>query len=118
MTAATTVKTWYLVHKWTSLVCTLFLLVICLTGLPLIFHHEIEHLLDEGKPVAELPANAPLASLDQIVAQASTLYPGDYVDYVFRGQYEPPAYVGMLPEPGKTVAQDGRVEGRERMWKT
>ncbi len=67
MTAATTIKTWYLVHKWTSLVCTVFLLVICLTGLPLIFHHEIEDLFDEGKPVATLPEGTPPASLDKIV---------------------------------------------------
>jgi len=109
MTAATTVKTWYLVHKWTSLACTLFLLVICLTGLPLIFHHEIEHLLDEGKPVAELPANAPVASLDRIVAQARALYPGEYVDYVFLDEDEPQAYVGLVPELGKAVEQGHAV---------
>ncbi len=28
---------WAFVHKWSSLVCTAFLLLICLTGLPLIF---------------------------------------------------------------------------------
>ena len=32
-------------HKWSSLVCTVFMLLLCLTGLPLIFHHEIGHLL-------------------------------------------------------------------------
>src|SRR3546814_7330868 len=32
------IKAWYLAHKWTSLVCTAFLLMLCLTGLPLIFH--------------------------------------------------------------------------------
>ena len=40
------VKLWFLIHKWTSLVCTLFLLMLCITGLPLIFHHELEHLLE------------------------------------------------------------------------
>src|SRR3546814_18512722 len=116
MTAATTVKTWYLVHKWTSLVCTLFLLVICLTGLPLIFHHEIEHLLDEGKPVAELPAGAPLASLDRIVAEGKALYPGEYVDYVFIDEDEPPATVGLVPALCQAVdnGQHGRASGGER----
>src|SRR5690606_6457687 len=109
MTAATTVKTWYLVHKWTSLVCTLFLLVICLTGLPLIFHHEIEHLLDEGKPVAELPEGAPTVSLDRIVAQGQALYPGEYVDYVFLDEDEPQAYVGLVPELGKAVEKGHAV---------
>ena len=40
MTAASTIKTWYLVHKWTSLVCTLFLLLLCVTGLPLVVEGE------------------------------------------------------------------------------
>jgi len=103
MTAATTVKTWYLVHKWTSLVCTLFLLVICLTGLPLIFHHEIEDLFDDGKPVAELPEGTPNASLDRIVAKGQALYPDEYIDYVFMDDHEPQAYVGLVRELGKGV---------------
>ena len=40
-------KAWWLIHKWTSLVCTIFLLLLCLTGLPLIFHEEIEHLTSD-----------------------------------------------------------------------
>lgn len=32
---------WYRVYLWTSLVCTVFVLVSCLTGLPLIFDDEI-----------------------------------------------------------------------------
>lgn len=30
-------KTWYLIYKWTSVVCTVFLFTLCITGLPLIF---------------------------------------------------------------------------------
>ena len=37
------IKTWAWVHKWSSLVCTVFMLLLCITGLPLIFHHEIGH---------------------------------------------------------------------------
>lgn len=36
-----TIMTWFIVHKWTSLVSTLFLLMLCATGLPLIFHDNI-----------------------------------------------------------------------------
>lgn len=53
---ALTIKKWFNVHKWTSLICTVFLLMLCLTGLPLIFYEEIDHLL--GKEI-ELPAVAP-----------------------------------------------------------
>lgn len=109
MTAASTIKTWYLVHKWTSLVCTIFLLVICLTGLPLIFHHEIEHLFDEGKPVAELPAGTPAANLDKVVAAAKALYPNEYVDYVYIDDHEPQVYVGFVPEFGTAVEKGHAV---------
>lgn len=35
-------RLWFLIHKWTSIVCTAFLLMLCVTGLPLIFHDEID----------------------------------------------------------------------------
>lgn len=109
MTAATTIKTWYWVHKWTSLVCTIFLLIICLTGLPLIFHHEIEHLFDEGKPTANLPANTPLANLDTIVAASKALYPNEYVDFIYIDDHEPQVYVGFVPEFGTGVEKGHAV---------
>lgn len=37
-----TIRTWFLIHKWTRIICTAFLLMLCLTGLPLIFHEEID----------------------------------------------------------------------------
>ena len=42
------VRGWYLVHKWTSIVCTAFLLMLCATGLPLVFHDEIDALTGEA----------------------------------------------------------------------
>ncbi len=52
------IKTWAFVHKWSSLVCTAFLLVICLTGLPLLFADEIDGWLDPHSYQA-LPAATP-----------------------------------------------------------
>ncbi|MFY2833813.1 PepSY-associated TM helix domain-containing protein [Achromobacter xylosoxidans] len=106
MTAASTIKTWYLVHKWTSLVCTIFLLIICLTGLPLVFHHEIEHWLDDAKPLSDVPASTPPANLDKLVERAKSMYPGEVVDYLFFDPDEPQVYVGMAKKPG-----DGMVSG-------
>ena len=48
---ARTLRTWVWVHKWSSLVSMLFLLMLCITGLPLIFHEEIEHWLDPHPPM-------------------------------------------------------------------
>lgn len=106
MTAASTIKTWYWIHKWTSLVCTIFLLIICLTGLPLVFHHEIEHWLDDAKPLSAVPANTPPANLDTLVASAKSMYPGEVIDYLFFDPDEPQVWVGMAKKPG-----DGQASG-------
>jgi uncharacterized iron-regulated membrane protein len=68
-------RVWRNVHTWTSLVCTLFLLLLCLTGLPLIFHDELDELLEASIPVPDLPVNTPLVSLDEIVAVARARAP-------------------------------------------
>lgn len=65
-------KIWMMVHKWSSLICTLFLLMLCATGLPLIFHDEIES-FEANAAYAEMtgPASAKEGeALDRIVARA------------------------------------------------
>ncbi|HSD39747.1 MAG TPA: PepSY domain-containing protein, partial [Rhodocyclaceae bacterium] len=69
-------RVWSWLHKWTSLVCTLFMLLLCLTGLPLIFHHEIGELLGTEARVADMPADAPRASLDRVMDVAMARHPG------------------------------------------
>nr|WP_301287172.1 PepSY domain-containing protein [Sphingobium sp. OAS761] len=72
-----TIRAWYLVHKWTSLICTLFLLMLCITGLPLIFHDEIDAV--SGEPDQSAASGAPsssddpgLKSLDAMLAKCLT----------------------------------------------
>ena len=69
---ASTIKTWCWIHKWSSLVSTAFLLLLCITGLPLIFHHEIDELLGNAAEPRDLPAGTPHASLDRMVKAALT----------------------------------------------
>ena len=71
----TTIRVWSLVHKWTSLICTLFLLMLCVTGLPLIFHHEIDDALGHDR---WRPANpgGPLMTYDQVLETALARQPG------------------------------------------
>ncbi|MDO9490477.1 MAG: PepSY domain-containing protein, partial [Sphingomonadaceae bacterium] len=76
------VRVWYLVHKWTSLVCTAFLLMLCLTGLPLIFHHEIDVLSGDPAALAETGVASSgtdprLQSLDAMLAKALAARPGE-----------------------------------------
>lgn len=71
-----TLRAWSWVHRWSSLVSTAFLLMLCLTGLPLVFSHELNHvLLDEVWAPAD-PDGAGL-DLDQVLAVALSRHPGD-----------------------------------------
>ena len=71
-----TIKRWFLVHKWTGLVCTAFALMLCVTGLPLIFHDEIDAAFEPDRTAA-LPADMPQKSLDEVLRAALALYPGE-----------------------------------------
>ena len=73
---SSTIRAWSWVHKWTSLVCTLFLLMLCITGLPLIFHDEIDAALN---PATWQPANpgGDHLTLDEILDTSLANRPGE-----------------------------------------
>jgi uncharacterized iron-regulated membrane protein len=100
-------KVWYWVHKWSSLICTVFLLMLCLTGLPLIFHHEIDHLLGDAVEPPDLPADTPRANLDAIVALAKEQKPNDFIQFVFQPEDEPQAWFVSLGETPKAQEPSG-----------
>jgi len=81
---AVVLRRWSWVHKWSSLVCTIFMLLLCLTGLPLIFHHEIGHLLGTEVEAPALAPGTPRADLDRVLAVAHERAPGKVVQYVSR----------------------------------
>ena len=58
MLSARALRAWSWLHKWSSLVSTAFLLMLCLTGLPLIFHHEIGAWQGTEVSAPALPADA------------------------------------------------------------
>lgn len=114
MLDARTIRSWYLLHKWSSLVCTVFLLMLCVTGLPLIFRDEIEA-LESGVAAAALPEGTPDAPLDQVVAAARQRYPAESVPYLFwddqRAHTVQVALTPDLKDPQRThrVAVDART---------
>ena len=84
-----TIRRWSWVHKWTSLISMVFLLMLCITGLPLIFKHEIDHLLHEEVEPAEAAPGTPKANVDSIVAEGLSRYPGEFVQFVVWSDDEP-----------------------------
>ena len=101
-----TIRRWYLVHKWTSLICTLFLLMLCVTGLPLIFDEEIAALTTPPLPVMAATPSEPL-TLDAIAAAARADRGGDPLMFLTRSDDEPIYYVTTAPSPNST--DDARI---------
>ena len=72
-------RRWFWVHKWTSLVCTAFLLVVCIIGMPLVVRDEISNWLDDGLPYASVPTGTPNVSLDRLADISRQMYPGQII---------------------------------------
>ncbi|WP_438862430.1 PepSY-associated TM helix domain-containing protein [Neptunicella sp.] len=91
-------RNWYWVHKWTSLISTLFLLMLCITGLPLIFSHEISEVSGSVVEPLEMPGVTTQVSIDNIAAAAKQRLPSDVVQYMFQDADEPEYWwVTMAP---------------------
>lgn len=89
------IRAWSFIHKWSSLICTVFMLLLCITGLPLIFHEEIEHAF-EPEP-AVIDPDVPRPSVDSIVASARSARPDEVVAYLFFEIDEPRVLVASAP---------------------
>jgi uncharacterized iron-regulated membrane protein len=112
---AKSLRLWTWLHTWSSLVCTVFMLLLCLTGLPLIFHHEIGHLLGTEVEAPAMPADAPRAPLDQVLAAGQARAPGLVPTFLFQAPDETDTWqVGFAPTPAaqtgtKFVVVDART---------
>ncbi|GKS97853.1 PepSY domain-containing protein [Acidovorax sp. SUPP3434] len=115
MLTARSLKTWTWLHKWSSLVCTVFMLLLCLTGLPLIFHHEIGHLLGTEVEAPPMPAGTPHVSLDRVLDVARAQHPDRVVQFASQPEDSTDLWFATLtPTPAPTedfrsVAVDART---------
>jgi uncharacterized iron-regulated membrane protein len=105
-----TIRAWYLVHKWTSLICTLFLLMLCITGLPLIFHDEIDAV--SGEPDQSAVAGAASSSdgpgpkpLDTMLAKVLATRPGDVPVFMAFDNETPLMTITTAPRPDSKGAE-------------
>ena len=81
------------------------MLLLCLTGMPLIFHHEISHLLGNEVEAPALPENTKLASMDALLESAKARYPERVVQFFFREEDEDKTWTISLGETA--TSQDG-----------
>ncbi len=96
-----TIKGWFLVHKWTSLIATAFLLMLCVTGLPLIFHDEIDAAFgeDHDATLAGPPSAESGLPLDQMLQTALDQRPGEVPLFMAFSQKSPLLTVTTGPAP-------------------
>lgn len=94
-----TFRTWSLIHTWTSLICTLFLLLLCVTGLPIVFRDELAVWLGEAvEPPDRVTASAPV-TLDDLINDAQTRRPHDHVKFLALDDDHPAWFVSLGTTP-------------------
>ena len=104
-----TIRMWFVIHKWTSIICTAFLLMLCITGLPLIFHDEIDA-LTEGTPNYGMPGigssgEAPgLRPLDEMLAKALAARPGEVPVFMAFDNDQPSMTITTAPRADSPAA--------------
>ncbi|WP_095147183.1 MULTISPECIES: PepSY domain-containing protein [unclassified Pseudomonas] len=97
-----TIRRWSFIHTWTSLICTAFLLMLALTGLPLIFHHEIDHLLGDAPELKQMPVDTPHLDLQQLVRAAEAHRPGEVMQYFGWDEEDPNGVVAIMARTAGT----------------
>ncbi|HEY6511624.1 MAG TPA: PepSY domain-containing protein [Burkholderiaceae bacterium] len=108
-------RAWSWVHKWTSLISTVFMLLLCVTGLPLIFHHELGHLLGTEVEPPEIVHTGPRASFDEVLKVAHARHPERVIQFASKEEDDDRLWFVTLtptPEPTedfKSVAVDART---------
>jgi uncharacterized iron-regulated membrane protein len=95
--SAQAVRSWYRIHKWTSLICTALLLMACVTGLPLVFEHELDGLMEPHVAPAKVQPGAAPADIDPMVAQAQAKFPALHPFSIVWDDDEPRIFVNMSP---------------------
>lgn len=106
---ARTLQRWTVLHRWSSLFVTANLLLLSLTGLFLIFHHEVDDALGLG-PKVEPRAGAVPISMSRTVELALAARPPGWTPSTFFEDKEHPGLAGVaLLPPGSKDLNEGKI---------
>ncbi len=100
-------RAWRAVHRWTSLICTVNLLVLCVTGLILVFHHEIEELTGDHLDTA-IPAGAERLPVEALTAVAQRSEPSLVPRFVSFSAEDPAESFVFLAPASEREFENGR----------
>lgn len=106
---ARTLRPWGWIHTWSSLICTLFMLLLCLTGLPLIFSDEIDELAGGSFLAPPLAAGHSPATADAVAASAVRHLPGLVPLYLFSEPDHPELWFAKLDSRPDSDERNARL---------
>ncbi len=98
MTSQRTLNRLFTLHSWAGIVTGLLMFIVCFSGAVVVFKNEID--LWANPSLAQLPRSQKPASLDTVLAQLHTRYPGATVETIALPDAVNPSYFAFVREHG------------------
>ncbi len=98
MTSQRTLNRLFTLHSWAGIVTGLLMFIVCFSGAVVVFKHEID--LWANPSLAQLPRSDKPASLDAVLTQLHTRYPGATVETIALPDAVNPSYFAFVRERG------------------
>ncbi len=98
MTSQRTLNRLFTLHSWAGIVTGLLMFIVCFSGAVVVFKHEID--LWANPSLARLPRSDKPASLDAVLTQLNTRYPGATVETIALPDAVNPNYFAFVRERG------------------
>ncbi|MFN7155295.1 MAG: PepSY-associated TM helix domain-containing protein [Acidovorax sp.] len=98
MTSQRTLNRLFTLHSWAGIVTGLLMFIVCFSGAVVVFKNEID--LWANPSLAQLPRSENPASLDAVMVQLQTRYPGATVETIALPDAVNPSYFAFVRERG------------------
>lgn len=98
MTSQRTLNRLFTLHSWAGIVTGLLMFIVCFSGAVVVFKNEID--LWANPSLAKLPRSEKPASLDAVLTQLQTRYPGATVETIALPDAVNPSYFAFVRERG------------------
>ncbi len=107
MTSQRTLNRLFVLHSWAGIVTGLLMFIVCFSGAVVVFKNEID--LWANPSLAQLPRSATPASLDAVLTQLQTRYPGATVETIALPDAVNPSYFAFVRERGAPASTRTKV---------
>ena len=107
MTSQRTLNRLFVLHSWAGIVTGLLMFIVCFSGAVVVFKNEID--LWANPSLAQLPRSDKPASLDAVLTQLQTRYPGATVETIALPDAINPSYFAFVRERGAPASTRTKV---------